>query len=346
MGLVVLWYDLVCFGIVGVAFVGAAYVIWRREGICECEEQKSLYESLVVTSGEDGGGIGGAAPSGRGYVNSIDLWTSCWRGLHPLGLLVLRFASFLILSVFLIWDILDYGPSIFIYYTEWTFSLVIVYFGIATMVSANGCVVYYSKKLPSDNGKREELLITDVEQNVSTDALAFGTNQIRGTIKLQSHCDQEAVQQKAGFWGYLMLATYQACAGAVILTDLVFWCIIVPFLNNVHLKLNMLMGCMHILNAAFLLLDTAVSNLPFPWFRLAYFVLWSCCYVIFLWIIHSCGYSMWPYPFLDLSSQWVALWYFLLAVVHIPCYGLYFLLVRAKKTFFPRWFPEAFVKLC
>lgn len=32
---------------------------------------------------------------------------------------------------------------------------------------------------------------------------------------------------------------------------------------------------------------------PFPWFRMAYFVLWSSIYVAFQWILHACGFSWW-----------------------------------------------------
>lgn len=37
----------------------------------------------------------------------------------------------------------------------------------------------------------------------------------------------------------LILILLQTCGGAVILTDIVFWCVIVPFLSNTHLGLNM-----------------------------------------------------------------------------------------------------------
>ncbi|KAL6954392.1 hypothetical protein U1Q18_040852 [Sarracenia purpurea var. burkii] len=354
MGLVVQWYDFVCFGIVGVSFLGALYVIWRREGARKGND-KSLYESLVVTRPADninneGGGDGdeypGVTTRSRGHVSSTQLWTSCWQGLHPIWLLGLRFASFVITTGFLVWDILKYGASVFVYYTEWTFTLVIIYFAIGTIVSAHGCMVYYSRKTSLENGERKEFLRRDVEENISTNGsgVSFKVKKIRESIELQSHNDQEAISQIAGFWGYLMQAAYQTCAGAVIITDLVFWCIIVPFLPSAHLQLNLLMGCMHTLNAVFLLLDVAVNSLPFPWFRLAYFVLWSCCYVVFQWVIHACGYSMWPYPFLELSSPWAPLWYFCMAVAHIPCYGVYSLLIRAKNSIFPRWFPQAFVK--
>ncbi|KAF7153862.1 hypothetical protein RHSIM_Rhsim01G0293000 [Rhododendron simsii] len=312
MGLVVYWYDFVCFGIVGVSFVGALYVIWRMEGAGKhCKNERSMYESLLpVSSPRDIDANGSSTTAGRGglvttttttpipkgHVSSTQLWTSCWRGLHPAYLLGLRFGSFLITSGFLAWDIIVDGPSVLVYYTEWTFTLVIIYFGIGTIVSAQGCMVYYSKNPPTDiNGESGEFITRDVEEgSISTSAaITSREKETRGTyIKWPSHHNQEAIQERAGFWGYLMQTSYQTCAGAVIITDLVFWCIILPFLPNVHLKLNLLMGCMHTLNAVFLLLDTAVNDLPFPWFRLAYFVLWSCCYVIFQWVIHACGYSL------------------------------------------------------
>lgn len=364
MGLVVYWYDFVCFGIVGVSFVGALYVIWKMEGAGKhCKNERSMYESLLpvssprdidVNGSSTAAGRGGlvttttTTPYPKGHVSSTQLWTSCWRGLHPAYLLGLRFGSFLITSGFLAWDIIADGPSVLVYYTEWTFTLVIIYFGIGTIVSAQGCMVYYSKNPPTDiNGESGEFITRDVEEgSISTSAaITSREKETRGTyIKWPSHHNQEAIQERAGFWGYLMQTSYQTCAGAVIVTDLVFWLIIVPFLPNVHLKLNLLMGSMHTLNAVFLLLDTAVNDLPFPWFRLAYFVLWSCCYVIFQWVIHACGYSLWPYPFLELSTPWAPLWYLCLAVVHIPCYGLYSLLIRAKNSIFSRFFPRAFVK--
>ncbi|CAI0376645.1 unnamed protein product, partial [Linum tenue] len=135
----------------------------------------------------------------------------------------------------------------------------------------------------------------------------------------------------------------QTCAGAVILTDVVFWCLILPFESNQHFQLTMLTGLMHSVNLVFLIIDTALNSLPFPWFRIAYFVQWSCIYIVFQWVLHACGLSWWPYPFLELSTPWAPLWYFCLALVHVPCYGIYFLLVKAKYSILPKWFPAAFV---
>ncbi|CAK9152849.1 unnamed protein product [Ilex paraguariensis] len=342
MALVVYWYDFICFGIVGTALFGALYVLWRREGAGQCQDKKTMYESLLVGRPDSEFYAGVSTP--RGHVSSSQLWSSCWRGLHPGYLLGIRFVSFSVLCGFSAWDILDYDASVFVYYTEWTFTLVIVYFAIGTIVSAYGCFLYYSNKLPSDNGERGEFVKRDVEESISTYTVTSKAKGSMGTIKLQSHYDQEAIQERAGFWGYLMQILYQTCAGAIVLTDIVFWVIIVPFLSIAHLKVNLLMGCLHTLNAVFLLLDTSVNSLPFPWFRVSYFVLWTCCYVIFQWVIHAMGFSWWPYPFLELSTPRAPLWYCSLAVMHIPCYGLYSLLVKAKNSIFPILFPHAFVR--
>lgn len=331
MALQVYWYDFVCFGIVAASLCGALWVIWRKEGSSSSLEDGNTYDSLLVARPNSEVVFVGALP--RGHVSSSQLWTSCWKGVHPGWLLFTRILSFLVMAGFLAWDVVEWDATIFVYYTEWTFALVIVYFAIGTVVSAYGCWLLSNQHL-SANGETTESLTSDLEERRET---KVGT-------KSQGHYAQEEIQQSAGFWGYLMQTAFQTCAGAVILTDTVFWCVIVPFLSNSHLGLNVLMGCMHTLNAAFLLLDTALNSLSFPWFRLAYFVLWSCLYVIFQWIIHACGVSWWPYPFLELDTPWAPLWYFCLAVVHIPCYGIYALIIKAKNTFLPRLFPHAFVR--
>ncbi|XP_059659335.1 uncharacterized protein LOC132306110 isoform X2 [Cornus florida] len=199
---------------------------------------------------------------------------------------------------------------------------------VGTAISVRGCWRNsYSKKTLPKNGESDEFMKKDLGDS----------------IKLQSYYKQEDCDHKAGFWEYLMQAIYQTSAGAAILTDIVFWCILVPFLLGENFHLTLLIGCMHSLNAVFLLIDSAINSLPFPWYRLTYFVLWSVVYVIFHWLLHAFGFTnWWPYPFLDLSSPWAPLWYLGLGLVHIPCYGLYVLLMRAKNSIFSRMFPSAF----
>ncbi|XP_028085982.1 uncharacterized protein LOC114286952 [Camellia sinensis] len=115
------------------------------------------------------------------------------------------------------------------------------------------------------------------------------------------------------------------------LTDCVFWFIIVLFLAIKDYDLNFLIINMHTINAVFLLGDTALNCLRFPWFRIAYFFLWTAVYVMFQWIVHACVSLWWPYPFLDLSSTFAPLWYSSVALMHIPCFG-YFCVGNEVKT--------------
>lgn len=351
MALEIHWYGFICFGVVAVSILGTLYVLLLKEGKSrsEIESSNKKYESLLVSSTRpvDVRIIDDEVEDCRGYVSYSHLWTSCWKGLHPAWLLGFRIFALLILSGFLAWDIQQWGVSIFYYYTEWTFTLVIIYFAIGTVISAHGCVLHYTKKedLPTEFEGGEDLLKEDVEQNLifsSGNEGGGGNNYINRN--LQSHLDENEIEERAGFWGYLMQNLYQTCAGAVILTDVVFWALIVPFLSISHLQVDLLMGSMHSVNAVFLLLDTSVNNLPFPWFRLGYFVLWSCSYVIFQWIIHACGLTWWPYPFLDMSTPAAPFWYFCMAAVHIPCYWIYSLVIKAKHSIFSNFFPHLFRK--
>ncbi|XXG84627.1 hypothetical protein AAC387_Pa10g2109 [Persea americana] len=276
----------------------------------------------------------------RSPLNGSDLWIPCWRKLHPLWLLIYRSIAFVSMSWMLYQLVASVGFFAFYFYTQWTFSLVIIYFALGTVISAHGCWTYSKHYI--ENEERGRLLKMDLGESKGTKITS--TNKMKSPVKLQSHHEQDVNERTAGFWGYLMLAIYQTCAGAVMLTDIVFWCLLVPFMSDEHFSVTLLIGCMHALNAVFLLLDTALSRMSFPWFRLAYFVLWSGIYVIFQWVLHACGFSWWPYPFLELTTPWAPLWYLCLALVHIPCYGFYVLIVVVKDSIFSKLFPHAYIR--
>uniref|UniRef100_A0A7N2QZS6 Uncharacterized protein n=1 Tax=Quercus lobata TaxID=97700 RepID=A0A7N2QZS6_QUELO len=134
-------------------------------------------------------------------------------------------------------------------------------------------------------------------------------------------------------------------AGAVMLTDSVYWCIIFPFLTTQDYNLNIITVNMHTLNAVLLLGDTALNCLVIsrvPLYRISFFVIWTGVYVIVQWIIHACVSIWWPYPFLDLSSPYAPLWYLLIASMHIPCYGVFSLIVELKHYLLSKRFPESY----
>ncbi|PSR89174.1 Androgen-induced protein [Actinidia chinensis var. chinensis] len=256
-------------------------------------------------------------------LHSSDLWIPCWRNLNPLWLLSFRASAFASMAFMLYQVLLVLGGAFsFYFYTQWTFALVTLYFALATILSARGCWTYSKKSFPGDG---------EMDEN-------------KGNAKFHSHYNKEEIKCNAGFLERLVQAIYQTGAGASMLTDIVFWGLLYPFVLDEKFRLTLLIGCTHSLNAIFLILDSALNSQPFPWYGLTYFVLWSASYVVFQWILHACGFTWWPYPFLELATPWAPLWYFALALVHIPCYGMYVLLVKAKGSIFPRMFPYAFVR--
>ncbi|OVA16681.1 hypothetical protein BVC80_1543g123 [Macleaya cordata] len=279
--------------------------------------------------------------SKRAHLSVYDLWVPCWKELNPLWLLIYRALVFVIMFCLLSLDVALHGAYSFYFYTQWTFALVTIYFALGTILSAHGCWTHL-KKSATKNEEGDGFLKRGLDESEST-TISFRSNKVWGLTKLQIHHERKEIDQRAGFWGNLMQIIYQTCTGAAMQTDIVFWCLLVPFLSADTFRLNLLMGFMHSLNVVFLLLDTALNNLPFPWFGFVYFIIWSCLYIVFQWVLHACGFTWWPYAFLELSTPWAPLWYFALALVHVPCYSFYVLVVKAKNYAFPKLFPHAYV---
>ncbi|KAG6390885.1 hypothetical protein SASPL_148630 [Salvia splendens] len=191
---------------------------------------------------------------------------------------------------------------------------------------------------------------------------------------------QQIVRQEAGCLAYIFQIIFQMNAGAVMLTDSVFWFILVPFLLIIN---------MHSINAVFLLGETALNSLRFPWFRIGYFFLWTCAYVLFQWILHAmpvsgygglipflishlpmhhCGKQESTFPFLKLSfyskkkdsrnpsrehgpsalsthshtRATVVIAYSTVALMQIPCYAIFVLIMKGKHSCLKKWFPESY----
>ncbi|RZC89189.1 hypothetical protein C5167_030889 [Papaver somniferum] len=346
MTVLVPWNDILCFLVVVSSIFASIWMLLRHEENDGTRKCLTKYESLLVPQPDkDNGNVITSEWTQPNHVGSNQLWTSCWRNLNPVWLLVTRFLSFVIMVRVLAWDIHLHGKTVFLYYTKWTFALVVFYFALGTIASAQGCWENSRKPVNENSAKNSSVKTRMSESSKSKTTINFSANKAGTTVKVQSYHEQDGVKEIAGIWGYLMQTVYQTCAGAVILTDTIFWFLIVPSLAVAGIKLNLLMGCMHSLNAVFLLIDTALNSLPFPWFRFAYFLLFNCSYGVFLWVLHACGVSWWPYPFLDLSTPWAPVWYLCLALIYFPCYGLYTVIVKLKNGAFSKWFPRAFVSI-
>ncbi|GAB4845713.1 hypothetical protein Ancab_039116 [Ancistrocladus abbreviatus] len=311
------WRVLICAGWLVFSFLFASFLISKYEGAQNPRAEQSR-------------------ESGRreapGILYEDEVWKPCLKGMHPVWLLVFRILAFFVLLALLIVNAFVDGGSIFYFYTQWTFTLVVIYFGLGSVLSMYGCYDYHNKV----GGERADNDRADAEQGYSVNG------EVSNAAKNASSNEQNPADEVAGFWGYVFQVIFQMNAGAVILTDCVFWFIIVPFLTIKDYSLNFTMINMHTINAVFLLGDTAFNSLRFPWFRIAYFFLWTSFYVIFQWIIHACFSVWWPYPFLDLSATLAPLWYSIVAFMHFPCYGIFVLVIKAKHFLLSRYFPLSY----
>ncbi|CAK9182762.1 unnamed protein product [Ilex paraguariensis] len=314
------WRFLLCAIWILTSMIVAALVIWKYEGFNKLKSRRRDVHQETV-----------------GSLYRDEAWRACLKAIHPAWLLAYRVIAFSVLLAMLVANVVIDGGDIFYFYTQWTFALVTFYFGLGLLLSIYGCSTS-CKEVGSD---RVDLVSSDAEQGTyMAPALGGYENQHDIPVSLNSHSEPH-VRKAADPWGYAFQIIFQMCAGAVILTDCVFWFVIYPFLTDDDYKLDFLIVGMHSMNAVFLFGDVILNCLRFPFFRIAYFVLWTCTFVIFQWIIHACVSMWWPYSFLDLSSPYAPLWYLAVGLLHLPCYCIFTLIIRIKNLCLSRSFPES-----
>ncbi|XP_024192341.1 uncharacterized protein LOC112196253 isoform X3 [Rosa chinensis] len=302
------------------SMVLAAVLIWKYEG---CKKSRR-----------------GRRENQRETVGSLfegEAWRTSFKLIHPTWLLAYRVVAFVLLLSLIVTNFVLDGAGILYFYTQWTFCLVTIYFGLGSSLSIYGCYKYRNRvgEDAADRVRHEERGSTYVAPTLGKNADTYNSS--------KSFTDKECPSHKgAGLIVYIFQVIYQMCGGAVVLTDVVFWLILYPFLTSKDYKLDFMMASMHSFNLVFLLGETTLNSLRFPLFRISYFVLWTGVFVIFQWIIHACKNMWWPYPFLDLSSSYAPLWYLGVGVMHIPCYGIFALIIWMKQLWFSRSLPESF----
>ncbi|KAB5521085.1 hypothetical protein DKX38_025404 [Salix brachista] len=236
-------------------------------------------------------------------------WRSCLIHVHPLWLLAYRLISFSLLLAILIAKVSRNGFVMFYYYTQWTFTSVTIYFGFGSLLSIYGCYLYHKR---GGAGFYEPHVGRDNEQGYYIPLPHGDRANVLEKRKSSEPPEETQSSQAASICSYLFQVIFQLTVS------------------------------MHSLNAVLLLGDTALNRLPFPWFRVSYFILWTGFFVIFQWIVHACVSIWWPYPFLDLSSKYAPIWYLLVAMMHIPSYGLFMLFVKIKHNLLTKWFPQSY----
>ncbi|XP_057442935.1 uncharacterized protein LOC130734504 isoform X2 [Lotus japonicus] len=316
------WRFLLSSILVMVSITFSSVLIWKHERLRRIARNGSreIQEETSATLYED------------------ETWRPCLKGIHPAWLMAFRVFAFFVLLVLLIVNVVVDGGSIFYYYTQWTLTSVTIYFGLGSLLSMHGCYQHHKKA----RGDKVDNVDGDAEKGMhNAPAIPPGSNASDQEKNLKAP-EKDPLRQLAGTWGYIFQIIFQINAGAVMLTDCVFWFIIVPFLTIKDYNLNFFIVSMHTFNAVFLISDTALNCLRFPWFRIGYFCLWTVTYVIFQWIVHASINLWWPYPFLDLSSSYSPLWYFAVALLHIPCYSIFPLVMKLKHDVFSTWYPDSY----
>ncbi|KAI3768762.1 hypothetical protein L2E82_19594 [Cichorium intybus] len=258
-----------------------------------------------------------------------EAWMPCVKEIHPAWLLAFRIIAFCLLLTACTADVVAEGMELFYYYTQWTYTLVIIYFAFGSVFSAYGLFQQH-KRLTASNSDVDAQQAIYVPLN-NQDLESASTHQGGSCFLLT-----------AEFWGYVFQILFQMTAGAVMLTDFVYWVVIVPFLSLVNYPMNFVTVLAHSLNLVCLLGDTAINSLRFPWFRISYFIFLTAFYVIFQWVVHAFVNTFWPYPFLDLSLDYAPLWYLIVGLLHLPCYATFTLVVEVKYRVLARWFPESY----
>nr|KJB31136.1 hypothetical protein B456_005G180900 [Gossypium raimondii] len=269
-----------------------------------------------------------------GVIYEEEAWSTCFKCIHPAWLLAFRMFAFITLLTLLVINVIVDGIGIFIFYTQWTFTLVTIYFLFGSAISIYGCKKIWAQA----RGDSPDHVSSDIEQGTEITPPP-------GETTVESNESQHFDDRKiAGPWIYTFQIIYQASAVAAVLTDLVFWIILFPFITSRYGLELMLVICMHSVNVVFLLGDTILNCLRLPFFRIAYFFLWTCIYVLFQWVLHAYSNIPWPYPFLDLTPAYAPLWYLGVGMMHLPAYGIYALAVRLKEVIYSRLFPESYRK--
>ncbi|XP_042029086.1 uncharacterized protein LOC121776037 [Salvia splendens] len=313
------WRVFLCAVWVLTPMVVAVFLIWK-------------YEHLGNSESDAGGNQHESS-----HIRSEKSWKPCLKRIHPIFLMCFRIIAFGLLLAAVSFDLALHGAELFYYYTQWTFTLVTIYFGLGSLLSIRGC--FYSPKVDSNS---KCYLTEDTEQGLHV-PLVHGVNGngMRFRKKLDNRGTLHALIT-SDLWDDLYQVLFQMTAGAVTLTDIVYWVVIFPFMALKDYEMSFLTVVTHSLNAILLLGDTAVCSLEFPWFRISYFILLTGIYVIFEWIVHACVSIWWPYPFLDLSVDLAPVWYLVVALMHVPCYAIFLMFVKVKHWLLSRWFPHSY----
>ncbi|XP_058781811.1 uncharacterized protein LOC131656044 isoform X2 [Vicia villosa] len=284
------WRVYLCVLSVLLCMVLASFTIWKRESSRNLTFDKRENQHDRDLCGDE-------------------VWKPCLKNIHPVCLLAFRVVSFSYLLACLIAKLHVTRGVTFHYYTQWTFTLITIYFGCGSMLSVYGCYMY---RKSTDTNINDNITRIDAEQGPELPLLYQDATNVSRTERLADSHNNIQKNQIAPVWSYIF-----------------------------HILFQMTVN-MHTVNFVLLFGDAVLNCMRIPWYGMSFFVLWTGVYVIFQWIVHACISIWWPYPFLDLASPYAPFWYLMLALMHIPCYGFFMLILEMKHYFLSKWFPSSY----
>ncbi|XP_038885242.1 uncharacterized protein LOC120075696 isoform X4 [Benincasa hispida] len=182
------WRFLLCALFLSIVMVVAALLIWKYEGF---KRRKS-------GSRED-------SQDSVGSLYEDELWRTCLKGIHPVWLLAYRMLAFAVLFGLILSEAVVSGGGIFLFYTQWTFTLVTLYFGLATSFSIYGCC-----RKCNDSGSSTEHTNLDAERgSYVPPTLGVESPDVANTAKSLNSHEYFHTRKAAGVGGYAFQIIFQ-----------------------------------------------------------------------------------------------------------------------------------------
>ncbi|CAF2006285.1 unnamed protein product [Brassica oleracea var. botrytis] len=169
------WRVFLCAVWVLTPMIIALFVIWKFEKDSSVETQR---------------------PKGSYSEHSEDIWRPSLKQIHPGWLLGFRVLAFCFLLTSNIVRLAFRGFRIYYYYTQWTFTLITIYFRMGSLFSVYGC---FQHKKQTCFSLRRYIRPSD-------------SKTLASCVKL-------------------FHIIFQTSAGAAVLTDSIYWTVIFPFLS-------------------------------------------------------------------------------------------------------------------
>ncbi|KAG0588486.1 hypothetical protein KC19_2G246600 [Ceratodon purpureus] len=317
----------VCIAFVSCFAVGALFLLWRYEGARGAGSRRN---DVVA----DDPSVVGILPAGR--LSRAELWSACGGAVSPNWLLLFRALCFAYLLPVLVFNVLLKNVMVFFFYTEWTFTLLIVYFALAFRQS----LLHYleTRSAAAHPESAVGLLNEDLEAVSDGGGVGKGVSDDCDSAPSLPFARGREVQEGAGVAGYVTQCVFQTVLPAAILTDLVYWGLLVPIFLPANFHHSFIDINMHAVNLVLLALEFCLNSLRFPWFRISYFILWSSAYCFLQWSLFSSGITrFWPYPFMNVDTPYAPAWYFSIIVFHGICYAICLLLALGKQSIWSRF---------